>query len=214
MGQWHYTNQTGAQCGPIPESELKDLIQKGIVPNTGMVWKEGMAQWQIHSQLPELQVAPVKQPTAPTPTTSISKTSANPYNPPSAQSHSIVDASIGYVEYEGIRRLNYFLRNVLLFIGYPVILFVIFYTALHGSLENTPPILALIGIIATYLAFLYLFIRIKILRIRNIGYSAWWLLLMLVPLVNFIQGVALSAFPEGYAPVSYTHLTLPTICSV
>ena len=36
-------------------------------------------------------------------------------------------------------------------------------------------------------------------RIRNMGWSPWWCLLSLIPIINLFVGVACLACPEGYA---------------
>ncbi|NWK56399.1 DUF4339 domain-containing protein [Verrucomicrobiaceae bacterium N1E253] len=58
--QWHYTDKTGKQSGPIPTRELLALIAAKEVPMSAMAWKDGMPQWKPVSQIEELhtQVAP------------------------------------------------------------------------------------------------------------------------------------------------------------
>lgn len=43
-------------------------------------------------------------------------------------------------------------------------------------------------------------------RLQNLGYSGWWVLGMLVPVLNIAVGVKCFAAPEGYAD----HKTLDT----
>lgn len=42
--QWYYTQQ-GQQVGPIPESQMRALIQSGRVGPAEFIFKEGMADW-------------------------------------------------------------------------------------------------------------------------------------------------------------------------
>ena len=49
-------------------------------------------------------------------------------------------------------------------------------------------------------------IAIVLLRLKNLGYSGWWLLSLIVPILNIVVTVRLIAAPEGYA----IHKTLDT----
>ena len=51
--QWYYT-LAGQQCGPVPGSQLRSLLQGGQVPNNEFVFKEGMADWVVASSCAEL----------------------------------------------------------------------------------------------------------------------------------------------------------------
>jgi hypothetical protein len=50
---WFFASQ-GQQQGPYPESQLRDLIAKGIVTAATLVWSEGMADWQKAGDIPGL----------------------------------------------------------------------------------------------------------------------------------------------------------------
>ncbi len=50
---WYYSKM-GLQQGPVPEDELKTKIRRGEVGGTNLVWKDGMAEWKLLSQVPEL----------------------------------------------------------------------------------------------------------------------------------------------------------------
>lgn len=182
--QWHYTDRTGAQAGPVSKAELQSLIAQGVAPSSGMAWTPGMDNWQITGQIAALQPAPAAVPAATAPTPA----AADPYTTPAAH-----PAQLGLDEprhYGGIGRLAYFVRNLLLVVG------IVIAAMLGAAFSKNPTSLILIGAIVLCLIF---YIRFAVQRIRNIGASAWWLLLMLVPLANNLLGIALVACPEGFA---------------
>ena len=49
--EWHYTTPDGAQRGPISSAELKQLVDTGQIPQTALVWTQGMPQWSPVSSL-------------------------------------------------------------------------------------------------------------------------------------------------------------------
>ena len=51
--QWYYTLQ-GQQQGPVPESQLRSLLQSGQVLPNEFVFKEGMSDWAAASSRAEL----------------------------------------------------------------------------------------------------------------------------------------------------------------
>jgi hypothetical protein len=57
MSDWYYTIQ-GQQQGPVPESQLRALIQTGQVAQNEYVFREGMADWAVVSACQELIAAP------------------------------------------------------------------------------------------------------------------------------------------------------------
>jgi hypothetical protein len=50
---WFYAFQ-GQQQGPYPETQLRDLIARGMVRADTLVWSEGMAGWQKAGEIAEL----------------------------------------------------------------------------------------------------------------------------------------------------------------
>jgi len=59
--QWYYTLQ-GQQQGPVPEAQLRSLIQSGQLPPNEFVFKEGMSDWVAASSRPELMGSPLSAP--------------------------------------------------------------------------------------------------------------------------------------------------------
>src|SRR5689334_18911569 len=42
---WYYADN-GRQVGPVDESALDGLVQQGLIRDSTLVWREGMAAWQ------------------------------------------------------------------------------------------------------------------------------------------------------------------------
>ena len=52
MAQWYYS-KGGEQKGPVEQQELQRLLSTGEVKPTDLVWRDGLANWQAASQVPE-----------------------------------------------------------------------------------------------------------------------------------------------------------------
>lgn len=50
---WYYAAQ-GQQQGPVLESELRDLVARGVVTGETLVWSDGMAGWEKAGDIPGL----------------------------------------------------------------------------------------------------------------------------------------------------------------
>ncbi len=92
--------------------------------------------------------------------------------------------------YEGIRRLPYF--------GYSVGVQVLLYVGLFLVGESGFPLLMAVSVAAG--------VWLAVMRLKNTGWSGWWVLGMFVPLLNFYVSIRALAFPEGYSD----HKTLDT----
>jgi hypothetical protein len=53
MAQWYYS-KGGEQKGPVEQQELQRLLSSGEVKSSDLVWRDGLANWQPASQVPEL----------------------------------------------------------------------------------------------------------------------------------------------------------------
>jgi len=202
--QWHYTDQSGQQTGPIPTDELLQLIAAKSIPMTAMAWKDGMANWQPASQIEELQVTPSKPVNLPPPAiatqTKQNPAKVDPYaTPESAKSTQLTAAPeipLSYDElhgkeysFGGIGRLSYILLRPLLYT-------IIFLPLLVGVLIFFNSDLLGSGLI---LLVTILFIRLHWLRFKNIGMSPWWTFALLIPIVNLPLYLMLNICPPGYA---------------
>jgi len=47
---WYYSLEN-QQKGPIDQSEFERLGREGVITNTTLVWREGMASWQAYSEI-------------------------------------------------------------------------------------------------------------------------------------------------------------------
>ena len=61
---WFYASE-GQQKGPFPETQLQDLIARGVVRADTLVWTEGMAGWQKAAEIPGLVPGGSGPPTIP-----------------------------------------------------------------------------------------------------------------------------------------------------
>ncbi len=49
---WYYANGDGRE-GPVPQSELKRLIETAVVGRKTRLWREGLSDWKFAGELPE-----------------------------------------------------------------------------------------------------------------------------------------------------------------
>jgi hypothetical protein len=50
----YYTEQNGAQAGPFDGEALAAMVEKGSLSGDTLVWRQGMADWELASTAPEL----------------------------------------------------------------------------------------------------------------------------------------------------------------
>lgn len=62
---WYFIRD-GEQLGPVPEEQMRAMIQEGSLKRDDLVWREGMIAWQVASEVPELGI-PVEPPPPRTP---------------------------------------------------------------------------------------------------------------------------------------------------
>jgi len=101
--------------------------------------------------------------------------------------------------YKGLRRLPYFGYGLLAGLIIEFLEQAIFYTVGVGAATFG------LGLLLGFLSFVVQ-VWIIALRLRNLGYSEWWCLGMLVPILNILIYFRCIACPEGYAH----HKTLDT----
>ena len=200
--QWYYTDRNGQQAGPVPTTELLDLIERGQASNKSMVWSEGMDNWTLASQveglIPSKTPVPtaISQPAAATPSspltasTAATTAEANPYATP--RSNLGVDANpYAQPKCGGIGRLAYLGLSILLAILQQA---AIFFVAAGSNSMNTSWTM-LVGVM---LVFLVLSFVIAGYRYKNIGHNPWWVLLLIVPIANIIIGIRCLIYQEGW----------------
>lgn len=209
--QWHYTDKTGQQAGPVSTDELISLITSSKIATSSMAWKNGMSSWQAISQIDELKER--LNPQSALNTTKEKKkkskrrnkdknvvsSESNPYTTPesstSLEPETAPKTPLSYEDvygkenkkYGGIGRLSYLILRPLL---YTIILIPIF--ALGFYLDSLPIYIGGCVII------IILSIRLGCLRFINIGMSGWWGLVKIIPIVGQILEFMSIVLPEGY----------------
>jgi hypothetical protein len=65
----YFVSIGGQQAGPFSSAQLPQLVQNGNLTPQTYVWKQGMAQWDVAANLPELAplFMPQQPPAGPTP---------------------------------------------------------------------------------------------------------------------------------------------------
>jgi len=61
----YFVSIGGQQAGPFTAQQLPQLVQNGSLTPQSYVWRQGMAQWQLAADMPEIAFAFVQQPPAP-----------------------------------------------------------------------------------------------------------------------------------------------------
>ena len=83
-GDWYYAKDNQQQ-GPVPFSNLTDLLRTGGLAATDLVWRPGMANWTPAGQVPELGGAPAAPPPAGAPAPYGQPQGQGVYGQPAAQ---------------------------------------------------------------------------------------------------------------------------------
>lgn len=77
--QWYYS-QGGVQRGPVTQEQLVAMVADGRLGAHELVWREGMSQWQVFTQVDELRASGVAG-APPLPTTHPLNPYSAPFNP-------------------------------------------------------------------------------------------------------------------------------------
>ena len=80
---WYYVTNGTEKAGPVPESELRSLVEQGAVSPDDLVWKDGMADWAPFAQALG-GAAPAASPLAAAAATPIAAAMASPIAQPGA----------------------------------------------------------------------------------------------------------------------------------
>lgn len=114
------------------------------------------------------------------------------YSAPEAQLEMPEEAG----SYPGFNRLQYFLFSMAIGVA----------NFMLALMFADTPVVAMITMLAAVGASIY----IILMRLKNVGSSAWWVLGFIVPLLNIYVGLMCIAFPPGYA----SHKQLDTAAKV
>lgn len=83
--EWYYA-RGNQQQGPVPLQQLQDLLRTGQLQPNDLVWRNGMANWQSASQVPDVYAGMgAATPSAPVPAYAPPQAPAPTYAPPGAQ---------------------------------------------------------------------------------------------------------------------------------
>jgi hypothetical protein len=184
---WYYTRD-GERLGPVSLTELRELARVGTLdPRLGLVWTQGMAEWQAAGEVDglfEKRLPPPQIDLAP---------SAGTYVPPKLESREAVMSRID--DWPGARRRSFLVATIL----FPF-LWNMAVTLTTGVLTTQfgPRIMGMVGTGAAFVPLL-VGIHYGLLRLVNLGMSRWWYLANFVPLLNLWVGYRCFACPAGYA---------------
>jgi hypothetical protein len=191
-----------AQHGPYTVEQLEVWLRDGTVSPDTPAWRVGMPDWMPLAMW-GAEAAPVANsqfaPVPPMPQKGHGK-GRHYHHPPGA----------GYVApnvVPGIGRLQYVISTLLawviaLAVAWLAIEFVILSAASKDVDKNTKELLLTglgLGGIGAVVFLTALGFWLGAQRLLNIGWNAAFVLLMLVPLANFLLGLALVALPKGFA---------------
>lgn len=123
----------------------------------------------------------------------------NPFSAPPAFDDPASEIAAQRV-YGGIGRLAYFGLSILIGIVSNVA------TSVVSSLVTPDQTPALIAVVVVALLNLTASVTVIVLRLKNLGMNGFWVLGLIVPILNLVIAVRLIAAPEGYAD----HKTLDT----
>lgn len=198
-GDWFFTVE-GEQKGPVSGEELAHLAEAGAIhPRNDMVWQSGMESWVTAGELDGLfqRRDPNEQ------VEERSQMAATATNPAAADPHAASQASDEISDFEyyrtaewpGFGRGSYFLATVVLpIVGQFALAFLAM--AVGGMLgENGPAYVSLAGSLAIVALVIYGVLQ----RFPNLGMSRWWVLGLLVPILNWWVSYRCIACPPGYA---------------
>jgi uncharacterized membrane protein YhaH (DUF805 family) len=208
--QWHYIDATG-QRGPVATAEMAALVRAGTVRADTMVWGPGMADWQPFARSPLAREIPLPgaasaypPPGYPPPGYPPAGYAQPGYAPPGG-SPSGADGFQGairtclakFATFDGRARRPEYWWFVLFVILAQIVLGMIdgaIWGALFG-MWGMSPLSWLFGI-ATILPGLAVSVR----RLHDTDKSAWWLLIVLVPVVGPVVLLVFMCLPGTQGP--------------
>lgn len=188
---WFFT-RNGEQLGPVSLADLRmKASNRELDPRQDMVWCSGMAEWKPAGEIDglferrEAQASPVAaQAMAPAP---------NPYE--SSIDETSESLLAREADWPGVKRFGYIAGSIA-FGVLSSVLPLILLPVIQPSLGEENTTWALLGV-QVVMAVLSIILAGK--RFVNLGMTAWWLLGMLVPILNWWLGYRLFACPPGYA---------------
>ncbi len=175
MADEFYYVENGTQQGPVDGARLIALLTSKLTPDT-LVWREGMAAWTPARQVPELAASFPSPPPPSPPQTTGDTPSLNPFT--------VLGRTFSWTG--KFNRGEYLVALITAWvIGMLLAVVIAFSVAFARQSVVVAVVAGLIGIVwvvGITLAGLGAMIR----RVHDLGVSPWAMLLMLVPLANFI----------------------------
>lgn len=187
---WFFT-RNGEQLGPVSLADLRvKASNRELDPRHDMVWRSGMAEWKPAGEVDGLFE---RRETSPVSTEQTMAPSSNPYD--SSIDETSESLLARETEWPGVKRFGYIVGSILLGVLCGIAPMVLSPVILP-TLGEANTVWAVGGVQAL---FILLSIALAGKRFLNLGMTAWWLLGMPVPFLNWWLGYRLFACPPGYA---------------
>lgn len=169
--QWYYT-MDGNRHGPVADSPFRSLASSGAIPQTALVWSDGMPEWIPLSASHLSGLAP-QMPSAPPPMVDTRSGPGRPMDFGTA----IQSCFANYVGFSG-RASRSEMWFFALFYLLALLLAVFLDAVLFGSIGPFYVICSL--------ALCLPLLAVQIRRLHDIDRSGWWILISAVPLIGVI----------------------------
>lgn len=208
MSEW-YLSHAGKKTGPLRAKQIAKLIAGGAFrANEAKVWKEGMQEWKFIPEsgvLAQASLEPDVDPALAMDSVDKKPEPATPYTAPKSLPSR---EQFGEIAYGGIGRLAFFLAPLVIVAAFISVLVMVFGASMSVETVSEPVMAG--GVIALYAGVFIAIIWINIARLKNLAMSGWWVLGLIVPILNVWLQWRQFACPEGYA----NHRELDTIGKV
>lgn len=220
--RFFYADETGATAGPVAFSEIHRLNQTAVLMAESWVLHEGGTQWQPLSAVLAaggVELAAPPPPAVPVAAPAMPRLATGAYRPKAANTqavsvgdaHAPTKATVAHKvvvrrrHTGGLYRTQYFLYafglNLLLLL---LLLAIGAKVLMHGDAtpwekmktfwQQNPAVIIIVGSLSIVLAVLF-----GLQRLKNIGWPWFFILVLLVPVVDLGMIIALLGFPAGYA---------------
>lgn len=187
---WFFT-RNGEQLGPVSLEDLRiKASNRELDPRHDMVWCSGMTEWKPAGEVDGLFA---RRETSPVPVAQTMAPAPNPYE--SSLDETPESLLARETEWPGVKRFGYIAGSIALGVLSGVVPMLVL-PVIQPTLGPENTTWALLG---AQVLMAVLSIALAGKRFVNLGMTAWWLLGMLVPFLNWWLGYRLFACPPGYA---------------
>jgi uncharacterized membrane protein YhaH (DUF805 family) len=189
---WFFTHN-GEQLGPVSLADLRlKAANRELDPRLDMVWCSGMAEWKPAGEIDGVFERRDAQAPPPPPVSAMAA-APNPYEASIDETSESVLAR--EADWPGVKRFGYIVGSIVLGV-LSGLLPALLLPVIKPTLGEPNTGFAILGI-QLLLSLFSIILAGK--RFANLGMTAWWLLGMLVPFLNWWLGYRLFACPPGYA---------------